>query len=423
MSNRYLIGGMLALVSGFATGDEGTLADALYFGCSDRAMQGIETVVDCRETYPVIWLDGDTVVQGLNYSAIGWDLEPAGDSSRTVAITARSGTLANGVFTPDGSAEFEVMPAKEGRGLFDWQLGEIGKRVYRLEHKVTKGGSDVQEETLYGYFDIHGRATQAEVEAAVMDEIPHAAVVRQDEAWPWQPIDFAMAGAGIATGSDIPQGVAATTAFTVHGCGDFRYKYMMTGGELKVIADGETVAIFAEPAMLTALQISFADDREHEVSFVYTSAGDGTTAVLRNVRWDLPDENLRASGGYDAVRVDLRDALVRSPERLSDVLPFAYSSTNWIGDVEGVSAASVARVTIVRLKETEGVDMKDWDEVPGTLRELKREVGEGEVKWNARKGVWRATFDILEGNVSIHPESVIFDLRKSRSPGMALFLK
>ena len=66
--------------------------------------------------------------------------------------------------------------------------------------------------------------------------------------------------------------------------------------------------------------------------------------------------------------VDLRDALVRSPERLSDVLPFAYSSTNWIGD------------------------MKDWD------------------------GCGADAFD------DIHQEAVLFDLRESRGPGMAIIL-
>ena len=422
MLKRFPVCGALVLPVGLAFG--GAYEDALYLGCADRVSGSCETAVDCREVYPVTtWLDGETVVKGLNYSAIGWDLEPAGDPSRTVAITARSGTLANGVFTPDGSAEFEVMPANGGRGLFDWRLGDIAGGVYRLVHKVTEGGSDVDEAPLYGYFYIRKRASQSEAEAALIDSITHPIAVHQDEQWPWQPIDFAVKGTGLVTEPTIPQGVETETSFSVKGRGILHYEYGLTGGGLVVVADGNVIATHDDPTPgWVSCRIAFDGYGEHEVAFVYTAAGDGTEAGLRKVRWEILSESQRVADGLDNLCVDLTDGGVRSPERLSDVLPFVYSSTNWIGDVEGVSAASVARVTIVRLKETEGVDMKDWDEVPGTFKELKRSVGEGEITWNARKGVWRATFDILEGEDDIHQEAVLFDLRESRGPGMAIIL-
>ena len=64
--------------------------------------------------------------------------------------------------------------------------------------------------------------------------------------------------------------------------------------------------------------------------------------------------------------------------------------------------------------------MTKWTADPGKpLRVLRDAPGEGEVKWKPKKGVWKATFDIL--GTSHHEES-FFDLRESRAPGMAVIL-
>ena len=134
-----------------------------------------------------------------------------------------------------------------------------------------------------------------------------------------------------------------------------------------------------------------------------------------------PDSDLR-DGVFPGVRMDLQKG-VRTPKRLADVLPFVYSSTNWLGDVVNVSAESVARVTIVQLTG-EGDDVTTWtDVVPNTFKELVKKPGEGEVKWRARKGVWKAAFDILNNDTSIRTEEAIFDLRNSIAPGLLIWVK
>ena len=121
------------------------------------------------------------------------------------------------------------------------------------------------------------------------------------------------------------------------------------------------------------------------------------------------------------VPVDLQEG-VRTPKRLSEVLPFEYSSTNWIGDVVGVSAESVACVTICPLQGTDD-DVTTWEEVSDKKKTLVDEVGEGQIKWRPHKGVWKATFGILNEDKSIHYEDVFFDLRNAQGPGLAIILK
>ena len=135
---------------------------------------------------------------------------------------------------------------------------------------------------------------------------------------------------------------------------------------------------------------------------------------------ELTPEARLADGARAHVVMDLEEG-VRTPKYLSYVLPFEYSSTNWIGDVKGVTVSSVASVTIVQLAGDDP-DVTKWAEVQGTSRELKKAVGEDAVKWKARKGVWKATFDILNGDSRIHRETVIFDLRDSRGNGFVLML-
>ena len=51
--------------------------------------------------------------------------------------------------------------------------------------------------------------------------------------------------------------------------------------------------------------------------------------------------------------------------------------------------------------------------------------GEGEFKWRIEgKGVWKATFDILNGEESVHHEEAWFDLRKTKGiNGFMLILR
>ena len=63
-------------------------------------------------------------------------------------------------------------------------------------------------------------------------------------------------------------------------------------------------------------------------------------------------------------------------------------------------------------------------EVAGTSRVLYDAPGEDVVSKKLKVGcVWKATFDILNGNTSIHSEEAWFDLRLTRTPGFYLMLR
>lgn len=373
-----------------------------------------ETAVDLRSVFPVTKLTDEPMLQNFTYSAIGWGLDPAMDATRTVTITARAGTLAEGFFTPDGSAETTVLAETTGAGTTDWQPSGVSKKVYQLTHTVKKNSVVDGTATLYGYLDfsqVASAASQTEVEAAVLGEITHTIAVKQDEQSPWQPIDSASVRSGIATDESLEQGSKTATTFTFKGRGVLHFDYELTGGTLKAVSGEEEVLTFDEPtAGWVSGQVPFSGYGAHEVAFVYTAA-DGGVAAIRNVRWEEQDESLRAESEGGPVVVDLREG-VRSLRKRVELLPFTYSSTNFVG-ITGATAESIARVTLVQVTG-EGSDLTQWtDEVAGKKIVLCAEPGEGTVIWQGKSGVWKATFDILaEDGALIHEETAIFDMRK-----------
>ena len=380
--------------------------------------------VDLRTVFPVEKLKEEPALKGLMYSALGFERGASADATRTAKITARAGALVNGIFAYDDSAEITVLPPTTGEGVVDWAETRISKKLYQLTHTVMKNGV-AEGAILYGYFDfthcVMEIATQEEVEAAVFGAITHPIAVRQDDDSPWQPIDTAEVRSGIATDEWLKPEDKTATTFTFKGHGVLHYEYDLSGGTLEVVADGVVVSTFAqEIAEWASCQVSFAGHGAHEVSFVYTASGDAMAAI-RNVRWEEQDEDSRTAGAGAGIRVDLQEG-VRTPKKFAQVLPFQYSSTNWIGNVIQVNAESVARVTIVQLTGTDS-DVRNWtEEVPGTFRELVKKPGENAVNWRPKKGVWKATFDILNGEERIHQETAIFDLRNSNGVGLVLIL-
>ena len=379
-----------------------------------------ESPCDLRTTFPVASLS-DTALKGLMYSANSWERDAAQDASRTATITAQAGTLVNGVFTPDGSAEVTVGAALTGDGTVDWALTEISKKVYQLTHTAKKGGTVDAAGTCVGYFDFThcvSWASQADVEAAVLGAITHKIAVIQDEYWPWQPIDSAAVRSGIVTDEWLEPGEETATTFTFKGRGVLHYDYSLSGGELAVMAGGEVVSVFTEAtAGWVACQVPFDGYGAHGVSFVYTAVG-GAVAAIRNVRWEVLDESSRTTGAGEEIRVDLQEGEVRTPKKFAHVLPFVYSPTNFTGTVDGKSA----RVSIVQLEGTDP-DVTKWTtEVPGTARKLKEATDEGEVKWRAKKGVWKATFEIFDGETLKETQIKYFDLRNANGNGLVLFV-
>ena len=387
-----------------------------------------EMPCDLRNVFPVANLKNDPALKGLMYSAIGWERNAVEDALSTVSITARSGTLAkNGTFMPDGTAGVTVLPATGGRGQFDWKPPpEISTNLYQLTHSVQKNGVADAGMILYGYLDFTNcdmeRASQKDVEAAVLGEFTNGIAVTQDADSPWQPIDPATVRSGLMTDDRQDQGEETMTAFAFVGRGVLHYDYAISGGVLKVFADGECIATFADPtADWVTCQVPFSDYDVHECEFRYVADGRGV-ASIRNVRWESDESGFCAEDVSQSVCADLREG-VRRPRRLADVLPFEYSSTNWIGDVVGVSSTSVAKVTIVQLTGTDP-DVRNWtEEVPNTFKELVKKVGEGQINWRPKKGVWKATFVILNGDDGVHTETAVFDLRESSGMGLMLILK
>ena len=374
---------------------------------------------DLRTVFPVASL-ADEALKGLMYSANGWVRNATDDATRTATITARAGTLANGVFTSDGSAEVTVATGLTGEGTVDWAVTEISKKVYQLTHTARKGGTVDAAGTCYGYLDFThcvSWASQADVEAAVLGAVTHKIAVIQDEDWPWQPVDSAAVRSGIVTDEWLEPDEKTATTFTFKGRGVLHYDYSLSGGELAVIADDEVVSVFAEATTgSVSCQVAFDGFGAHEVSFAYTAVG-GAEAALRNVRWEESEDGERAGASRGKVRADLQAGEVRTPRRLADVLPFVYSPTNFIGTVDGKSA----RVSIVQLEGTDP-DVTKWAEVPGTWRKLKESTDEGEVKWRAKKGVWKATFEIFDDDKLKETQIKYFDLRNANGNGFAIIL-
>lgn len=389
------------------------------------SVDAAEIPLDCRAVICIRKSAGDPALTGLLYSAVGWALDATDDSSRSVTITAQAGTLAfDGSFTPDESAALTVLSERTGKGACDWLATDVQKKVYKLVHTVKKNDVVDSAGTLYGYFDFtycDRMATQDEIEKALLLPLSHSVNVTSDATNPLQPIDYVQPGAGIETDANLSQDAQATTEISFSGHGRFTFELRVSGGTLAVAVDGGAPEVIAIPVAVWAPCVLVFDDvGEHTVEFAYAAAGDGTTAAVRNVLW-LEDEKIVAAGGsMDNVRTDLRDG-VRTAWQSDEILPFAYSSTNWIGKA-GAAASSVARVTVVRLTGTDP-DVSSWtEEVPGTFRKLYDKPGEGAVKWRPKKGVWKATFDIFNGDTSIHGEDAIFDLRTTRFPGFAVML-
>lgn len=127
----------------------------------------------------------------------------------------------------------------------------------------------------------------------------------------------------------------------------------------------------------------------------------------RSIAYDANFRELSASVLSDRA-LDLAQG-VRRPKTRELVFPFAYSITNFTGDV---TDATCVRVRIVKVTG-EGEDVSEWtEEVPGTARTLFEGVGESTVRWPHPKiGVWLATFDILNGDQPLGHYDSIFDLR------------
>lgn len=143
---------VLATVLPAVAEEDGGLRESEVVKPSDLQDAVVVQPMDCRAVFPVSQIDSEALT-GFNYSAIGWDLDPAEDPSRAVTITAQAGKLAKGVFTPDGSAAVEVQSGLTGTGTCSWVVNGFTPKVYQLVHAVTGAGGVDSAAQLVGYFD------------------------------------------------------------------------------------------------------------------------------------------------------------------------------------------------------------------------------------------------------------------------------
>ena len=415
--NRKLLDVLAVGLVVFSISAEELPEDEMNVVTDVEVQESVDATYDLRPVFTVMKLKNERALKEFTYSARGWRLEVSvDDPAREAEIIAEPGSFVNGMFQPSGGETVIVLPATQGEGVVDWSLSSVQKAIYRLTHTATVDGKTDESVTCYGYLDFtqcaETKATQEQVEAAVLDRFTHKIAVGQDANNPWQPIRPDVVAIGIATDEELVAGTVTTTAFSFSGRGTLHYEYKLGGGSLVVQASGRSPEALPVAADWQARTIAFDGFGAHDVAFVYTAAGGEATAALRNVRWVEEDGSARGVSGENDARTDLREG-VRRPKRVEEIMPFVYSSTNWIG-VAGATVESKVRVTIVQMTGT-APDVSEWtDEVPGTSRVLVKAPGEGEFKWKTEgKGVWKASFDILTDDECVHHEEAWFDLRKT----------
>lgn len=380
-----------------------------------------EAPLDLRAAYAILTLTENPLLKNMAYSSVGWDLEER-QVSRTVSVSATPGTFVNGEFVTDGTADIPLVQQAVGRGLFDWTSPTVDQKVYRLAHRVFEGANAVVDEQLIGYLDftdcVIAKASQAAVEAAALATVSHAVVLQQDEIRPWQPMAGGVVGCGIATGRSQTDGETTATTFRFVGSGTFSFDYELLGGELELVADGVTQTLSAAQEW-RPYELAFDGYAEHEIVLRFVGDGRDGQAAVRAVRWQERREYARDASEFGEVRVDLREG-VRKVSCSADLLPFAYSPTNWIGDV--ALAVPSASVTVVKLEGTEAEPLVDWTEIESSRKILVQTDKEGTVAWPGRQGAWKAIFEIRDEQGRVErSETAFFDMRGAN--GMALIIR
>lgn len=351
-----------------------------------------------------LWDRTDLSSVDVSYSADGWEKD-APDSGRTVTLQ----------LTPaDGGAAVDVAVNLDGRGAYVWTPANVERKQYVLKHLVKNGSAVVGGETLTAYFsfeNVEMRASEAEVRAAALG-ISQDCTIANDADHPWQSISGA--GEGIASPAD----VASACLFQVKGQGTFCYEWALDAGTASVALDGVGARSYEASAGWNEDTFSVTTGGEHV--FAFSVASEGGPFKLRNVRWITSDQSFQLAVSESA-RVDLRTG-VRVLNDRSELMPFTYSSTNFVG-IAGGTSKTIAHVSVVRLTG-EGDDVSQWtEEVPKTRRELKCAQDEGVVIWGGRVGVWKAMFDIVDAeDESVHAESAVFDMRNC-ARGLIIMLK
>ena len=365
-----------------------------------------------------VWDKRNRNVEPILWSSLGWDdaAEAAGGKTVTLQLIPQS----------DGDPQTLASGLTGHRQTFGWKPSGVTKQVYNIRHIVV-GGSPL--ETLDAYFSFehydHVLPSEQDVRAAI----------RSDDGTGW---DFGIANdaenwwdlaGGPGEGIAAPEG-ASTLTFTVDGRGTFLFDYALEGGAWKVKVDGVEVRTLDAAADWTGAELPM-DERlvTHVIEFETELSG-GDSAALKNVRWVDADDCF-GGGRAGAGAADLREGVL-VVRRANELMPFAWSSTNFTGNAlvkntgfVTIDPASLASVRVVQVTG-EGDDVSQWTtEVAGTATTLVAEKqGEGRVRWKGiQPGVWKAELAIETNGSETYRETRILDLRKYSAQGLVFFLK
>lgn len=402
---------VLAAVAAAGYGGDAVVASGEEIVCTSTIAQGALDLSD-------VWDKRDLNDELILWSSLGWERVAEPESGKTVTLR---------LIPPQGGASQTLVSGLKGhRQTYVWAPGEVTKQVYNIRHSVI-GGSPLETD-LNAYFSFENCDQEAPSAADV-----HAAI-RSDDGTGWE---YGIANdtenwwtltGGPGDGIAAPQG-ESTFRIVVEGSGCFRFDYALAGGMWTVKVDGVVVRTMDAATDWTGVE--FPVDGAlvaHVVEFVTELSG-GDSAALKNVRWvDADDCFGGGQGGVGAA--DLREGVL-IVRRANELMPFAWSSTNFTGVIEigpsetqKIDPASLASVRVVQVTG-EGDDVSQWTtEVVGTETTLVAEQqGEGTVKWrHVKPAVWKAELIITTGGNEAYRETRILDLRKYSGQGLVLFV-
>ena len=373
--------------------------------------------MQCSLDLSDIWDKRNLNPEPIRWSSLGWDDAAEAESGKAVTLKFKP--------LPAGEEQTLMEPQAGFNQTFVWMPGEVSKQVYNIKHVIT-GGSPLEAD-LNAYFSFehydHIAPSEVDVRAAIVagDGITYGFMNDPDNWWEL------IGGAG--EGIEAPMGTSEFV-FTVDGHGTFDFDYTLGGCTWTVWVDGVQVKTLGEAADWTTFALSIEGMRAHTVVFSTDLSAGSDFAMLKNVRW--VDEDWRSRVGQsDDVSVDLRTNEVLVVKRKKDLLPFAWSSTNFTGVIEIgpsetrlIDPASIARVRVVKVTGS-GDDLSQWTTEDAKTEKvlISKKAGEGTVKWfGVKPGVWKAEFTILTGEDQVFIQRRILDLRNYVGPGFAVFV-
>jgi len=169
----------------------------------------------------------------------------------------------------------------------------------------------------------------------------------------------------------------------------------------------------------------------HTVAHVYGNGVENTSGGELSNTWNTNkdrvsignrDETTKYDWSGEVYAIRLYNRELTSAEIANN---HALDLYRFSGDGSAPAGQFAARITLVQVTG-EGEDVLTWaTEVPGTAKTLIQSAETGEVEWYAKRGVWKATFELLFGTEQFvfHTETQIFDLRDLGAAGCVITIR